>query len=65
MKYEEKELEKCEKHLFEELFAVISFLNKNGIPLENVEEMINIKVDRAFIEYKKLRDNKGDIFQND
>ena len=65
MKYEEEELEKCEKHLFEELLAVILFLNKNGIAIERVKEMINIKVDRAFIEYEELKERFKRDNQND
>ena len=65
MKYEEEELEKCEKHLLEELLTVILFLNKNGIAIERVKEMINIKVDRAFIEYEELKERFKRDNQND
>ena len=53
MNEQEKDLEKCEQELFEELFSVISFLNNNGIPLDSVRKMILMKVDKAFIAYEK------------
>ena len=58
MNEQEKDLEKCEQELFEELLSVILFLNNNGIPLDSVKEMILMKVDRAFIAYEenKVRD---------
>ena len=58
MNEQEKDLEKCEQELFEELLTVILFLNNNGIPLDSVREMILMKVDRAFIAYEenKVRD---------
>ena len=48
-----KELDEAEKSLFEELMTVILFLNANGMPLDQVKEMILVKVDRAFLEYKE------------
>ena len=58
MNEQEKDLEKAEQELFEELLSVILFLNNNGIPLDSVKEMILMKVDRAFIAYEenKIRD---------
>ena len=58
MNEQEKDLEKCEQELFEELLSVILFLNKNGMALNMVYEMILKKVDRAFIAYEenKIRD---------
>ena len=47
------ELDEAEQSLFEELLAVILFLNANGMPLDKVKEMILVKVDRAFLEYKE------------
>ena len=60
MNEQEKELDKCEERLFEELLGVILYLNKNGIPLDSVREMILMKVDEAFIAYEEhnLRDEK-------
>ena len=48
-------IEKAEQELFEELLTVILFLNNNGIPLDNVKEMILMKVDRAFITYEEQK----------
>ena len=47
------DLDIAEKSLFEELMTVILFLNVNGMPLDKVKEMILVKVDRAFLEYKE------------
>jgi len=65
MNEQEKDLEKCEQELFEELLSVILFLNNNGIPLDNVKEMILMKVDRAFIAYEenKIRDRFSEDFE--
>ena len=52
MNEQEKDLDKCEERLFEELLGVILYLNKNGIPLDSVREMILMKVDEAFIAYE-------------
>ena len=48
-----KELDEAEKSLFEELMTVILFLNANGMPLDQVKEMILVKVERAFLEYEE------------
>jgi NTP pyrophosphatase (non-canonical NTP hydrolase) len=60
MNEQEKDLDKCEERLFDELLGVILYLNKNGIPLDSVREMILMKVDTAFIAYEEhnLRDEK-------
>ena len=65
MNEQEKDLEKCEQELFEELLSVILFLNNNGIPLDSVKEMILMKVDRAFIAYEenKIRDRFREDFE--
>tara|TARA_B100000749_G_C18124732_1_gene341331 strand:+ start:145 stop:330 length:186 start_codon:yes stop_codon:yes gene_type:complete len=47
------DLEKAEQSLFEELMTVILFLNANGMPLDQVKEMILVKVNRAFLEYEE------------
>jgi len=53
---EELELQQVEQSFFEEIMSVILFLNKNGIKLDAVREMIEIKVERAFQQYPKLSD---------
>ena len=65
MNEQEKDLEKCEQELFEELLSVILFLNNNGIPLDSVKEMILMKVDIAFITYEenKIRDRFREDFE--
>ena len=65
MNEQEKDLEKCEQELFEELLSVILFLNNNGIPLDSIKEMILMKVDRAFIAYEenKIRDRFREDFE--
>jgi len=49
-----KELDEAEKSLFEELMTVILFLNANGMPLDQVKEMILVKVEIAFLEYEEF-----------
>lgn len=48
------ELDEAEQSLFEELLAVILFLNANGMPLDQVKEMILVKVEIAFLEYEEF-----------
>ena len=57
------DLDEVEKQLYEELMTVILFLNANGMPLDQVKEMILWKVERAFMEYKE--NNIRDKFSND
>tara|TARA_R100001244_G_C5134792_1_gene126591 strand:- start:624 stop:809 length:186 start_codon:yes stop_codon:yes gene_type:complete len=57
------DLEKAEQSLFEELMTVILFLNANGMPLDQVKEMILVKVNRAFLEYEE--NNIREKWQND
>jgi len=47
------DLDEAEQSLFEELMTVILFLNANGMPLDQVKEMIIVKVNRAFLEYEE------------
>ena len=49
-----KELDEAEQSLFEELMTVILFLNANGMPLDQVKEMILVKVEIAFLEYEEF-----------
>ena len=51
MNKQEKDLEKAEQELFETIFTMILYLNKNGIRLDAVREMIQIKVEDAFAQY--------------
>lgn len=43
MTYEEKEIDKAEKVLFDTLCEVIGFLNLNGMPFDTISEMIDLK----------------------
>jgi len=54
MTREELDLEKAEQSLFDELMAVILYLNKNGIELSTIREMVDMKVADAFSQYPKL-----------
>lgn len=44
----------AEQSLFDELMAVILYLNKNGIELSAIREMVDMKVADAFSQYPKL-----------
>ena len=56
-------LKECEQELFEELIAVILFLNSNGVPIKTVKEMLKGLTERAFIKYKN--DNILERFKDD
>ena len=47
MTYEEKEIDKAEKALFDTLCEVIGFLNLNGMPFDTIGEMIDLKKKEA------------------
>ena len=51
MNEQEKDLEEAEQELFETIISMILYLNKNGIRLDAVREMIQIKVEDAFAQY--------------
>jgi hypothetical protein len=51
MNEQEKDLEKAEQELFETIISMILYLNKNGIRLDAVREMIQMKVEDAFAQY--------------
>ena len=51
---QQKDLKKAEQELFETIISMILYLNKNGIRLDAVREMIQTKVEDAFSEYPKL-----------
>ena len=51
MNEQEKDLEEAEQELFETIISVILYLNKNGIRLDAVREMIHTKVEYAFAQY--------------
>ena len=44
MNEQEEELEKAEQEFFETIISMILYLNKNGIRLDAVREMIQMKV---------------------
>ena len=48
MNEQEKDLEKAEQECFETIISMILYLNKNGIRLDAVREMIQVKVEDAF-----------------
>ena len=51
MNEQEKDLEKAEQEFFETIISMILYLNKNGIRLDRVREMIQMKVEDAFAQY--------------
>ena len=52
MNKEERDLCNVEKGLFNELLSVILYLNVNGMRIDTIKEMIELKVDDAFGTYK-------------
>jgi SRSO17 transposase len=57
MNEQEKDLEKAEQEFFETIISMILYLNKNGIRLDAVREMIEMKVEDAFAQYPKLAED--------
>ena len=57
MNKQEKDLEEAEQELFETIISMILYLNKNGIRLDAVREMIQLKVEDAFAQYPKLAED--------
>jgi len=55
MNEQEKDLEKAEQEFFGTIISMILYLNKNGIRLDAVREMIEMKVEYAFTQYPKFR----------
>ena len=55
MNEQQKDLKKAEQELFETIISMILYLNKNGIRLDAVREMIEMKVEHAFTQYPKFR----------
>lgn len=53
MTYEEKEIDKAEKALFDTLCEVIGFLNINGMPFDTISEMIDLKKNEALVKIQK------------
>ena len=47
----DEELDKAEQEFFETIISIILYLNKNGIRLDAVREMIQMKVEDAFAQY--------------
>jgi len=48
---QQKDLKKAEQKLFETIISMILYLNKNGIRLDAVRDMIQMKVEDAFAQY--------------
>ena len=68
MNDQEKDLEKAEQEFFETIISMILYLNKNGIRLDAVREMIQMKVEDAFAQYPKLAEDcqwKNRMWQDD
>lgn len=53
MTYEEKEIDKAEKALFDTLCEVIGFFNLNGMPFDTISEMIDLKKKEALVKVQK------------
>ena len=56
MNEQEEDLATAEQELFETIISVILYLNKNGTRLDRVREMIQMKVEDAFSQYPKFRE---------
>ena len=68
MNEQQKDLKKAEQKLFETIISMILYLNKNGIRLDAVREMIQMKVEDAFAQYPKLAEDcqwKNRMWQDD
>jgi len=68
MNEQEKDLEKAEQEFFETIISMILYLNKNGLRLDAVREMIQMKVEDAFTQYPKLAEDcqwKNRTWQDD
>ena len=70
MNKQEKDLEEAEQELFETIISMILYLNKNGIRLDAVREMIQLKVEDAFAQYPTLAEdcqwkNRTDQYDED
>ena len=68
MNEQEEELEKAEQEFFETIISMMLYLNKNGIRLDAVREMIQMKVEDAFAQYPKLAEDcqwKNRTWQDD
>ena len=64
----DEELDKAEQEFFETIISMILYLNKNGIRLDAVREMIQMKVEDAFDQYPKLAEDcqwKNRTWQDD
>ena len=53
----DEELDKAEQEFFETIISMILYLNKNGLRLDAVREMIQMKVEDAFAQYPKLAED--------
>ena len=53
----DEEVDKAAQELFETIISMILYLNKNGIRLDAVREMIQMKVEDAFAQYPKLAED--------
>ena len=54
MNEQERDLQKAEQEFFETIISMILYLNKNGIRLDAVRDMIQMKVEDAFAQYLLL-----------
>ena len=64
----DEELDKAEQEFFETIISMILYLNKNGLRLDAVREMIQMKVEDAFTQYPKLAEDcqwKNRTWQDD
>ena len=65
MNEQEKDLEKAEQDFFNTLMALILYLNSNGMNLDGIKEMFDMKIRNAFeiypvIKEKFDKEHKGD-----
>ena len=59
-----KELSKVETQFVTDVVTAILYLNKNGIKLDVVRQMIEMKVHLAFNEYEMMCEEFDDILSN-
>ncbi len=55
------EVAHVEQRLLNEILTVVMYLNKNGVRLDMVRDMIETKIDHAFDAYEKIRDKYDDV----
>ena len=55
------EVAHVEQRLLNEILTVVMYLNKNGVRLDMVRDMIETKIDHAFEAYENIRYKYDDV----